>query len=401
MSIFKKISILFFISFTLMSIIGLWIDTINSKRVEDLIKDKYKKVANELLVNIDNKKKLKFIEKKYGLKKINSNESMEILHKENLTFGYISIGKQSFEDEFIIHIQYLEEILSYKMRDEENINDKIILNTLIFIDISVLVIIFLYIFKLLSPLKRIALKMKEFSKGDLSTRINIDSKDEIGILANSFDNMANNLENLIKTREVLLRDIGHELRTPIAKGKFAVEKIESLNEKEVFKKIFNDLETLTNNLIELEKLNTENLKIEKFTVETLILNSLQKLYIEDESLVELKILNNFSMNGDLYYLSIAVKNLIDNALKYSTEYPIIINVENNTLNVINKGEKLDKDLEYYLEPFTQKNSKKDGFGLGLSIVNRIFEKHNLQLTYKYRYNKNNFEIKFNNCIIQS
>lgn len=399
MSLFKKITILFIISFSLMSIIGLWIDNINSKRVENLIKDKYKKVGNELLINIDNKKQIQNIEKRYELKKTTLKESIEILYKEELTFGYIIIGKVSFDDEFIIQVNYLDESLIYKTKDEQNITDKTILNILISIDILVLVIIFLYIFKLLAPLKTITRKMEEFSQGNLNTRININTKDEIGILATSFDCMADNLENLIKTREELLRDIGHELRTPIAKGKFAIEKIENIKDKETFRKIFSDLEILTNDLIELEKLNTDNLELRKFTVETLILNALQKLHIEDESLIELKINENFNINADLHYLTIAVKNLIDNALKYSKKYPIVVKAENNSLNIMNTAEKLDRDIAYYLQPFTQKNSKKEGFGLGLSIVNKVIKKHNLQLEYFYLDNRNNFKIKFNNVII--
>lgn len=399
MSLFKKITILFIISFSLMSIIGLWIDNINSKRVENLIKDKYKKVGNELLINIDNKKQIQNIEKRYELKKTTLKESIEILYKEELTFGYIIIGKVSFDDEFIIQVNYLDESLIYKTKDEQNITDKTILNILISIDILVLVIIFLYIFKLLAPLKTITRKMEEFSQGNLNTRININTKDEIGILATSFDCMADNLENLIKTREELLRDIGHELRTPIAKGKFAIEKIENIKDKETFRKIFSDLEILTNDLIELEKLNTDNLELKKFSVETLILNALQKLHIEDESLIELKINENFNINADLHYLTIAVKNLIDNALKYSKKYPIVVKAENNSLNIMNTAEKLDRDIAYYLQPFTQKNSKKEGFGLGLSIVNKVIKKHNLQLEYFYLDNRNNFKIKFNNVII--
>lgn len=394
MSLFKKITILFIISFSLMTIIGLWIDNINSKRIEDLIKDKYTTVANELLVNLDNKKKLYEIERDYSLTKIKPEKNIAILHKESLTFGYILIGKKSFEDEFIIQIQYLDEELTYKTKDEQNITDKTILNTLIFIDISVLVLIFLYIFKLLSPLKKITLKMKAFSNGNLQTRININAKDEIGILSNSFDSMANNLENLIKTREELLRDIGHELRTPIAKGKFAIEKIKNSKDKEVLKKIFNDLEVLTNDLIELEKLNTDNLKLENFSIETLVLDALQKLHIEDESLINLEIDDNFNIHADLHYLSVAIKNLIDNALKYSTEYPITINAKSNTLSIKNKGEKLDKGLTHYVEPFTQMDAKKDGFGLGLSIVNKVLLKHNLNLEYQRKSSYNSFKISF-------
>ena len=84
--------------------------------------------------------------------------------------------------------------------------------------------------------------------------------------------------------------------------------------KELLKKIFLDLETLTNELIELEKLNITKLNITNFDAETLVIESLGKLYL-DESKIEVNMIENFKISADLYYLSIAIKNLIDNALK--------------------------------------------------------------------------------------
>jgi two-component system OmpR family sensor kinase len=204
--------------------------------------------------------------------------------------------------------------------------------------------------------------------------------------------MAANLENLIKTREELLRDIGHELRTPIAKGKFAIEKIDDFSQKELLKKIFIDLETLTNELIELEKLNSTKLNITSFDCETLIVESLGKLYLDDESKISIEINDNFKMNADLHYLATALKNLIDNALKYANEYPIKICANLNEITISNKGEKLSKDLEYYLKPFTQELSQRDGFGLGLSIVKKILDKHNFKLEYEFKNQTNIFKI---------
>ena len=248
---------------------------------------------------------------------------------------------------------------------------------------------FLFIIKLLSPLKTITKELKAFANGNLSTRIDIKSNDEIGTLAKSFNNMASSLENSIKTREELLRDIGHELRTPIAKGKFAIEKIDDFSQKELLKKIFQDLEKLTNELIELEKLNISKLNLTIFSAETLVLESLGKLYLEDESKVDIEIFEDFKIEADLNYLSIALKNLIDNALKYAISFPIIIKVDKNQISILNSGEKLSKEFEYYLKPFTQELIQRDGFGLGLSIVKKILDKHNFQLIYSY---KNGFNI---------
>lgn len=394
MSILKKISLLFLISLVLMGVIGSWIDNINSKRIDNLIKEKYLTLLEDIFKNIENKTYINNLFEKNHLKVLNNYEesSHQILYEQSYTFGKTLLLKESFEDEFIIKIKYLDEEYILKTADEENLNEKTILNSLIFLDIFFLLLIFLYILKLLTPLKSITKQITNFANGELSSRINIDSKDEIGILANSFNKMASSLENSIKSREELLRDIGHELRTPIAKGKFAIEKIDDFSQKELLKKIFIDLETLTNELIELEKLNVNKLNLTTFSVETLVVEALGKLYLEDESKIEININEDFKINGDLYYLTIALKNLIDNALKYAIEFPVVIKVEKNQISILNKGKELSKELEYYLKPFTQELSQRDGFGLGLSIVKKIIDKHEFQLDYSYKNEFNIFRI---------
>jgi two-component system OmpR family sensor kinase len=316
----------------------------------------------------------------------------QIIYTQNYTFGKIEILKKIFDDEFTIKIKYLDEEYILRTPDEQNLSEKNILNALVFLDVFVLLIIFLYILNLLKPLKEITKELTNFANGKFSSRININSKDEIGILANSFNIMASSLENSIKTREELLRDIGHELRTPIAKGKFAIEKIDDFSQKELLKKIFCDLETLTNELIELEKLDLTKLNLSTFSAETLIIESLGKLYLEDESKVEINIIEDFKINADLHYLSTALKNLIDNALKYAASYPILIEANKNEISISNKGKELSKELEYYLKPFTQELSQRDGFGLGLSIVKKVIDKHNFQLNYVYQNESNIFKI---------
>ena len=394
MSIFKKISILFILSLILMSVIGFWTNNINSKRMNKLVQEKYQTIIDDIFKNIENKNYINTILSKNNLKILKElpNSANQIIYSQDYTFGKIEILKEMFDDEFIIKINYLDEEYILRTPDEKNLNEKNILNFLVFLDIFVLFLIFLYILNLLTPLKKITKEITNFANGELSSRININSKDEIGILADSFNKMATSLENSIKTREELLRDIGHELRTPIAKGKFAIEKIDDFSQKELLKKIFIDLEILTNELIELEKLNLTKLNLTTFSAETLIIESLEKLYLEDESKIEIKINEDFKISGDLHYLSTALKNLIDNALKYAISFPIIIETNKNEISISNKGTKLSKELEYYLKPFTQELSQRDGFGLGLSIVKKIMDKHGFQVDYFYENEFNIFKI---------
>lgn len=386
MSIFKKIALLFIISFILMSIIGLWIDKINTKRIDNIVKEKYVSFLEHVLSSEnDSQKLIKIFESnKFKIKRNLHISLNEILFHKKYSFVEVSIYKISFDDELFIKLKFENDEYFLKTPDEENLRDKIVLNILICIDILVLLLIFFYIVKILSPIKNITKEITNFANGNLSARIDIKkSNDEIGILANSFNQMATSLEKFIKTKEELLRDIGHELRTPIAKGKFAIEKIENESQKELFKKIFIDLETLTNELIELEKLELTKLNLTTFSAETLILEALSKLYLEDESKIELNINQDFKITADLYYLSIAIKNLIDNALKYTQELPIIVDINKNEIKISNKAKELSKDLEYYLKPFTQELSHRNGFGLGLSIVKKIIDKHQYKLSYEY------------------
>lgn len=394
MSILKKISFLFILSLILMATIGFWTDNINSTRMDNLIKKRYLKVIEDIFKNIENKNYINNLLLENDLEELKdfkiSNE--KTIYTKNYTFGTINILKQSFLDEYIIKIKYLDNNYILKTSNKKNLNDRIILNFLIFLDVFALLLIFLYIIKLLYPLKTITKKIKDFANGNLSTRIDINSKDEIGYLANSFNTMAISLENSIKERKELLRDIGHELKTPITKGKYATLKINDSSQKDLLEKIFYDLESLINKLLEIEKLNHTELNISSFSAETLILESLNKLYLEDESKINIKIDEDFRIEADLYYLSMAIKNLIDNALKYTSSLPIIIKINKNEITILNKGEKLSKNLTYYLKPFTQEFSYKNGFGLGLNIIKKIIDKHHFQILYSYENGFNCFKI---------
>jgi signal transduction histidine kinase len=74
-----------------------------------------------------------------------------------------------------------------------------------------------------SPIRKIASSIALFGQGNLSTRVHSRRQDEIGQLGRSFNQMAERLERLIVSERRLLGDISHELRSPLARLKFAVK----------------------------------------------------------------------------------------------------------------------------------------------------------------------------------
>jgi two-component system OmpR family sensor kinase len=184
----------------------------------------------------------------------------------------------------------------------------------------------------------------------------------------------------------------HELKTPITKGKFLLqlEKNEENNEK--LKMVFNKLEALINEFATIEELISQNKTLEKKTyfLEDLIDNAKDILMLDDSCVIcEYQ---NIKLDVNFKLFSIAIKNLIDNAIKYSEDKKVTIKTNNDEVLFINSGKKLEGNFENYLEPFYSKSSQ-ESFGLGLYIVFNILKANGYNLFYKYEDSKNIFTIK--------
>jgi len=404
MSIVNKVLILFLISLSLMIFVSHKTNTITQNALESLQMEKYIQVSKELYRYLSNNdkeklnKKLSYLKYKIIKKKKKYFKKSNILYNHTTKLSSIKILKYE-DDEFLLYLSYLDDdilVMDSTLRDK--FEEKESLNSLIVADILILLVLLALILKMVLPLKNITKNIKKFGEGKYTSRINYKSNDEIGELSNSFNFMASNIEELIISRQRLLRDIGHELKTPISKSKIAIEMIENSKYKDILRRAVIQMDDMTNELLYLEKLNINNNSLDKknFNIETLISESLSKLFIDDESLINIHIQKNFTINADLNYLTIALKNIIDNALKYTSTKPIFIEVLNTSILVKSDGIKLKKSLSFYCEAFTKEDNSrtKKGYGLGLSLVKRILDKHNFELIYYYKENFNIFEIKF-------
>ena len=193
-----------------------------------------------------------------------------------------------------------------------------------------------------------------------------------------------------------MRNIMHELKTPITTSRIAAETIDDDTIKSVLIRSFNRMNELIEDLAEVELVtmytftpNKENYKLSEIFEET------KKLLMKDESLYKFEY-SDETIYTDKSMMALVLKNLVDNAIKYGKEKPAKIVVVGNKIMVKSKGEPLKEKLSYYTEPFFQEEKRSAGFGLGLYIVATVIEKLNYQFRYRYdeKEGENIFEVIF-------
>jgi len=401
MSVFRKITLLFSASLLLMLAIGYQVDAMNAQRTEALVTQKYLQDARSLftLLATTEADALEGRLSVMGFERVDAAqaEGAETLLQQPHSFGEMKILKTR-GGRFLLAISYIDTaLLLSDTALQKSLQGQWLPNALVGLDIAVLVAIFFIILAMLSPLKQIVEKMRAFAQGDYDSRTDVANRDEIGAVAATYNDLAQRLQDAIVSREALLRDIGHELRTPIARGMFAAEKLADSDDKKLLQRCFTELDRLTGELLQIEKLGaTGILQYETLDAETLILLALSKTMVDAEEKVAIVIGENFPLQGDPDYLSLALKNLIDNALKYAASYPVKITASAGKICVANRGEPLEGAAAHYLQPFRRgvQGQKREGFGLGLSIVAKVLERHAFALIYSYEAGEHRFCIDF-------
>jgi len=258
----------------------------------------------------------------------------------------------------------------------------------------VMLLIFWAIWFKLRPLKYLQRCIRKFGEGELNIHCRIDGTDEIAQVSQAIDEAIGRIRTLIQSRNLFIRNIMHELKTPLTKGLLTVQMLPEGKQKDRLERIFMRLDATVSEFGTIEQLSSGQfpLNIRPITMEDLVDQAIDLAMIDRER--GSYDIEPVRIEGDFKLLSIALKNLIDNAIKYSPDKRFHIVADDKAIVVESRGDKLPHPLNYYIQPYTQGEEAISGLGLGLYIVEMIAKVHGFRFKYDYREGKNRFIIEF-------
>ncbi len=248
------------------------------------------------------------------------------------------------------------------------------------------------------PIKLLRKASRRLAEGDLSVRVSPElgnRNDELIELGADFDYMATRLQTLLDAQRLLLHDVSHELRSPVARMRLAVGLAQQQPEKlaSALSRIERETERLDELLGQMLTLSRLESGISSESSEKLSLNDLLATIVQDANFeaqamgsnIQFKASHEVILHGHYELLRRAFENIIRNALKYnqageSIEVSIRQDHQALTVEVRDHGPGLpDTETQSVFQPFyrVQGTDKPGhiGYGLGLAIAKRAIEHH--------------------------
>jgi signal transduction histidine kinase len=333
----------------------------------------------------------------------------EYYSDKNVTtlYSYIQVGHNFIMDSYwtLVYVQDYDEILAgiSSFRNKAFLLFSIVLCIIIFIGYYISS-------SIIKPLKLLQDGMKTIAKGNLQHRIYFNRKDELGLLANSFNKMAADLDKTQKTadrrqeqiKELLVQkdnfinQLGHDLKNPLGPLLNLIPIIaqkqndSSINEMlDVVLRNTHYMKNLVTKTIELAQLKSPNiaLHIERINLydEISDIITTNKLLLQNS---DIKVINQVSSDVEIEFDRIRfqqlINNLISNSVKYSSHSTVItiqnkIDNDHIILSLQDQGIGMtEKQLNHIFDEFYKADMSRHDFessGLGMSICKQIIEKH--------------------------
>ena len=236
-------------------------------------------------------------------------------------------------------------------------------------------------------LERLQARVDALGAGDLGARVEVEGSDEVADLARSFNRAAQRIESLVAVQRTMLASASHELRSPLARMRMALELFATDPRPELRERIERDI-------AELDKLIDELLLASRLQMGRDLEPSgpvdLLALVAEEGARVEATVTGDpIGVAGDIRLLRHLVRNLFENARQHGGETDIDASVTSDAdadgirLQVCDRGPGIPaSERESIFEPFYRPAAMRErgsGVGLGLHLVKVIAERHGAEV----------------------
>ena len=231
-------------------------------------------------------------------------------------------------------------------------------------------------------LERLQLRVEALGAGDLSARVDVQGKDEVAQLARSFNRAAERIEQLVASQKSMLASASHELRSPLARIRMAIELLTTTERPELRERIANDITELDDLIDELSlasRLDSVESQTHTETVDVLALAA------EEGARVNASVSGqSVLIRGNPRLLRRLARNLFENAARYGGGTAIEAEIDQlpsgaGRIIVMDRGPGIEPaERENIFRPFYRPAGMVEsggGVGLGLSLVRQIARSH--------------------------
>ena len=264
---------------------------------------------------------------------------------------------------------------------------------------AALIAAFVFAISLTAPIKAMTSAIRRMGKGDLTARVKVHASGELKELADSYNAMAEKIENFDQSRSQFVQNASHELKTPLATMKLLLENLiyqpdmPAELRAEFMQDMNHEIDRLSGiitDLLTLTKMDSEEtaIKHEKFDFTELCIgavHALQPAAEKNRLTLTMDVAKDVTLQGDESKLGQVIYNLIDNAIKYTPEGGSVhvtmkADGRNAVFAVKDTGVGIpEEDAKHIFDRFYRvdkaRSRETGGTGLGLSIVRQMVQLH--------------------------
>ena len=362
-------------------------------------------IVSVVIYTEDNVKIISTFGKSYKLKIDNIDDLLDkevdkYIIREIENENYMIFSSYYTVSNFSIYIVNIYDITSIYNERSRQLKDIMYTDFIVLAISSIVIAVFAKF--LTKPIEELNNVTKKISSGDFKERVNVKANDEIGELANSFNKMAEEIENKInslnlsiKQKDDFISGFSHEIKTPMTAiiGYSDLLRLKNYDDEvriPALNYIYSEskrLEELSYKLLSLMEISEDKIEFKVINIKDFIEKICRKIILDN---IELKLdLEEAKVKIDENLLEVVMRNLIQNAKKADPKdnciYVIGKNIENRYIvSVIDNGIGIPKEhIERVTEDFymvdKSRSRKNGGTGIGLSLCKKILELHNSKI----------------------